>query len=314
VNGVVGRGRHYLQRDGRSIVPVGAHYVPVEGPDWPWRVGPESFDRAFAAMAAAGLDTVRIDLLWSAVEPEPGHYDPAHLAALDAIVEAARRHGLLLHPTFFIGGEVGDAEALADQVFATVRRQLRLEAVQRRDDLLPCHDRRFLVPNAETQPRVGAGVEAEQAFGFAERARHRRRGDLGEHRRLVGQLVEGKQARVRPQLLVEEVLQLEGVAALLGIGRVERRVRVALLDRSEDRGRVGDRAPVHLQQRQGDALAAGQREGDRDVAPRQRRAADVGDPLVVERPAHLLAVVGDVELDQGGLVVTHCASSVVVAA
>ena len=68
----VRRGRHLLERDGRSIFPVGAHYVPVEGPDWPWRVGVEEFDRAFGAMAAAGLDTVRIDLLWSAVEPEPG--------------------------------------------------------------------------------------------------------------------------------------------------------------------------------------------------------------------------------------------------
>ncbi len=35
----VRRGRHFLERDGRPILPVGAHYVPVEGPDWPWRVG-----------------------------------------------------------------------------------------------------------------------------------------------------------------------------------------------------------------------------------------------------------------------------------
>ncbi len=109
MSGIVGRGRHYLERDGRPIVPVGAHFVPVEGPDWPWRVGAETFDRAFAAMAAAGLDTVRIDLLWSALEPEPGRYDRDHLAVLDRILEAARLHGLLLHPTFFIGGEVGDA-------------------------------------------------------------------------------------------------------------------------------------------------------------------------------------------------------------
>ncbi len=71
----VRRGRHFLERDGRPILPVGAHHVPVEGPDWPWRVGPEAFDTTFAAMAAAGLDTVRIDLLWAAVEPEPGVYD-----------------------------------------------------------------------------------------------------------------------------------------------------------------------------------------------------------------------------------------------
>ncbi len=109
MSAVVGRGRHYLQRDGRSIVPVGAHFVPVEGPDWPWRVGPAAFDRAFAAMAAAGLDTVRIDLLWAALEPAEGQFDADHLAALDEILASARRHGLLLHPTFFIGGEVGDA-------------------------------------------------------------------------------------------------------------------------------------------------------------------------------------------------------------
>jgi hypothetical protein len=107
--GLASAGRHYLRRDDRSILPVGAHYVPVEGPDWPWRVDAGAFEAAFGQMAAAGLDAVRIDLLWSAVEPEPGRYDEAHLAVLDQVLEAARRHGLDLHPTFFIGGEVGDA-------------------------------------------------------------------------------------------------------------------------------------------------------------------------------------------------------------
>jgi len=106
---LVRRGPHLLEAGGRSILPVGAHYVPVEGPDWPWRVGAESFDDAFRQMAAAGLDAVRIDLLWSAIEPEPGRYDEEHLGQLDAVLDAARRHGLWLHPTFFIGGEVGDA-------------------------------------------------------------------------------------------------------------------------------------------------------------------------------------------------------------
>ena len=103
------RGSHYLRLGDRPILPVGAHVGPVEGPDWPWRVGPEAFDRAFAGMAAAGLDAARIDLPWAAVEPEPGRYDQAHLAVLDAVLGAARRHGILLHPTLFIGGEVGDA-------------------------------------------------------------------------------------------------------------------------------------------------------------------------------------------------------------
>lgn len=60
-------------------------------------------------MAEAGLDAVRIDLLWQAIEPEEGRYDAQHLETLDAILEAARSHGLWLHPTPFIGGEVGDA-------------------------------------------------------------------------------------------------------------------------------------------------------------------------------------------------------------
>src|SRR5712691_10947601 len=93
---VVTAGPHLLRRGGRSILPVGAHYVPVEGPDWPWRVDAGSFDRSFAAMAATGLDAVRIDLLWSAIEPEPGRFDDDHLGVLDRIAEAARRHGLLL--------------------------------------------------------------------------------------------------------------------------------------------------------------------------------------------------------------------------
>ena len=103
------QGPRLLRSGGRSIIPVGAHVVPPEGPDWPWRVGPEAFDRAFAAMAALGLDVARIDLLWAAVEPEPGGYDEAHLRVLDEVLRSARRRGIRLHPTLFVGGEVGDA-------------------------------------------------------------------------------------------------------------------------------------------------------------------------------------------------------------
>ena len=102
-------GPHYLRAGGHSVLPVGAHFVPVEGPDWPWRVDEAAFDGAFAQMRAAGLNAVRIDLLWSAIEPEPGRYDEDHLNQLDGILDAAGRHDLWLHPTLFIGGEVGDA-------------------------------------------------------------------------------------------------------------------------------------------------------------------------------------------------------------
>lgn len=102
-------GSHFLRRDGRSFVPVGAHYVPPSGPDWPWRTGPHEFSTAFAAMAEAGLTTVRIDLLWAAIEPEPGTLDETHLRVLDEIFDAASAHGISIHPTLFVGGEVGDA-------------------------------------------------------------------------------------------------------------------------------------------------------------------------------------------------------------
>ncbi len=106
---VVGSGRQYLRASGRSVLPVGAHFVPTAGPDWPWRVDEAEFDRAFEQMSAAGMTTVRIDLLWSAIEPEPGRYDEQHLRVLDAVLASARRRRLWLHPTLFIGGEVGDA-------------------------------------------------------------------------------------------------------------------------------------------------------------------------------------------------------------
>ena len=62
-------------------------------------------------MAAAGLDAVRIDLLWAALEPEPGTLRRGTTSLmLDAGPGCrAQRHGLALHPTLFIGGEVGDA-------------------------------------------------------------------------------------------------------------------------------------------------------------------------------------------------------------
>ncbi len=106
---IVRAGQHYLRTGDRSILPVGAHFVPIDGPDWPWRVDESAFDRAFAQMSAAGMTAVRIDLLWSAIEPDPGRYDEDHLRRLDAILRSAKVHGLWLHPTFFIGGEVGDA-------------------------------------------------------------------------------------------------------------------------------------------------------------------------------------------------------------
>jgi hypothetical protein len=145
---LVTTGRHYLRAGGRSILPVGAHFVPVEGPDWPWRVDASTFDRAFRAMADAGMTTVRIDLLWAAIEPEPGRYDEAHLGQLDAVLASARTHGLWLHPTLFIGGEVGDA----------------FWDVPWRDDRQPHRDPELLRLQAEHAAMLGRRWKADPAI------------------------------------------------------------------------------------------------------------------------------------------------------
>lgn len=102
-------GSHFMYDQGRAVVPVGVHFVPRSGPDWPWRTGADEFHRAFRDIAAHGLDSVRIDLIWAAVEPHEGVLDEEHLKTLDRIFDAAAAYGLTLHPTLFVGGEVGDA-------------------------------------------------------------------------------------------------------------------------------------------------------------------------------------------------------------
>jgi hypothetical protein len=54
--------------------------------------------------------------------------------------------------------------------------------------------------------------------------------------------VEGELAGIWAELLVEELLQLQRPSPLLGVGRVESRLRMAFLESGDDRGRVGDRA------------------------------------------------------------------------
>ncbi|MEV4181963.1 cellulase family glycosylhydrolase [Streptosporangium canum] len=48
----------------------------------------------FAGMEQMGFNVIRLALSWSALEPRPGHYDPAYLARISWAVETAARHGL----------------------------------------------------------------------------------------------------------------------------------------------------------------------------------------------------------------------------
>jgi hypothetical protein len=51
-------------------------------------------DADFAAMAAMGFNTVRLDISWSALEPRRGHWDLSYLARIQNAVAMAAAHGL----------------------------------------------------------------------------------------------------------------------------------------------------------------------------------------------------------------------------
>ena len=122
------------------------------------------------------------------------------------------------------------------------------------------------------------------------------RGELRDRLRLVDQVVEREQPRVLAQLLVEELLQRQRALAFGRVLRVQRGLGVAALERGDDGGRVPDRLAVEGQDGERLLAPAREPEGDRHVRGRHGRPAGGGHALVVQRPAHLLAVVrrGDV--------------------
>jgi len=195
-------------------------------------------------------------------------------------------------------GKVGDAEALADQVDAVAGGELGLDPIQRRNDRGARPRCRLLLGGAEARLGVEARVEREQRLRPRERLRYRQRCELAEQLGVAAELVEGDEARRRAEVLVEVVLERKCVAAPGRVLGKERALWMAPVERGDRRARVGDRFVPELQDREGDPGAAGEVEGDRDVDARQGRAAAVGDALVVERPADLLAEVRDLELPE----------------
>ena len=100
----------YFTRDGKRFVPVGAHWVPAKAAmQWPTQWDPNDVEADFAKMRDLGYSLVRFDLLWAWFEPRPGDYNPAAFAQLDFLVSLAHKYGIYLHPSLFIGGEVGEA-------------------------------------------------------------------------------------------------------------------------------------------------------------------------------------------------------------
>jgi|SRR5579872_1714932 len=100
---------NYFQRQGRRFLPVGAHWVPAKTAlGWPVKWDPKDIEADFAKMRELGFNTVRLDLFWAWFEPRPGDFNPEAFQQLDYLISLAHRYQLYLHPSLFIGGEVGE--------------------------------------------------------------------------------------------------------------------------------------------------------------------------------------------------------------
>jgi hypothetical protein len=101
---------NYFSRAGRRFMPIGAHWVPAKtGLQWPLRWDEPDITADFAKMKDLGFNTVRFDLFWAWFEPRPGAYNPEAFSQFDTFVRLAHEFEIYLHPTLFIGGEVGEA-------------------------------------------------------------------------------------------------------------------------------------------------------------------------------------------------------------
>lgn len=100
----------YFTRAGRRFIPVGAHWVAAKAAmQWPVQWDPKDIELDFAKMSELGFSIVRFDMLWAWFEPRPGDYNSQAFQQLDFLISLAHKHRIYLHPSLFIGGEVGEA-------------------------------------------------------------------------------------------------------------------------------------------------------------------------------------------------------------
>jgi endo-1,4-beta-mannosidase len=100
----------YFTADGKRFLPVGAHWVPAKAAmQWPAQWDPKDIEADFAKMHELGYSVMRFDVLWAWFEPRPGDYNPQAFQQLDYLITLAHKYKIYLHPSLFIGGEVGEA-------------------------------------------------------------------------------------------------------------------------------------------------------------------------------------------------------------
>ncbi len=103
------KGTYFATAKGRFL-PVGAHWVPAKaGLQWPYQWDAASIEADFVKMKDLGFNTVRFDLFWAWFEPRPGQYNEEAFNQMDYFIRLAHQYAIYLHPTLFVGGEVGEA-------------------------------------------------------------------------------------------------------------------------------------------------------------------------------------------------------------
>jgi endoglycosylceramidase len=85
-------GRWYTDEHGRVRILHGLNVVAKRAPYLPSSIGIGEDDAAF--MARQGFDTIRLGVIYTAVEPRPGVYDDRYLARIARTVRTFRRHGI----------------------------------------------------------------------------------------------------------------------------------------------------------------------------------------------------------------------------
>jgi endo-1,4-beta-mannosidase len=100
----------YFTRNGKRFIPVGAHWVPAKAAmQWPVQWDPKDIEADFAKMHELGYNITRIDMVWPWFEPRPGDYNATAFQQLDYLVSLGHKYQIYIHPSLFIGGEVGEA-------------------------------------------------------------------------------------------------------------------------------------------------------------------------------------------------------------
>lgn len=85
-------GRWIIDGQGRVVLPVGINLIDKKAPYTPEAIGFGADDAAF--LREQGFTSVRLGIIWKAIEPQPGVYDDSYLASIHRTVNLLAAHGI----------------------------------------------------------------------------------------------------------------------------------------------------------------------------------------------------------------------------